>query len=634
LLLDREQLKDQLQSTIKFSGRSDASGNININSDIQMQTWAAFYKYKVDLRVSNPNPNYIDMTVARINPKWFKDLTIYAFQNETRDGFEYTTYPLKKGKNTLNVRANGFRSNIDVTITLTMFFEDTNIIKLTDDVLNKAKSDPQINNKNVVCCAISDKLIEFLIKGIIFYQSNEVGFDFEIPTTTTIMKAYLKRQIVDTDPDPIQVHILSDKKYIQIIFRIYLGFRLKTSNDEYAIVESEFKVNIIPEMRKHASELLKIKATDAELTFNKITLRKDAIINQQFPPTPTNPNTSTNPIPVFTATVQNILGNIKNVTDISVNYSTIIPNFIQFVEFPDAWNRTEDFLVFFEKFYWEKGLVEGIESGYLFPVFTVKGLTDICQCSDKKDLNIQSITPSQNFPTYDYSFKWFAFAFSQESLNEIANPMVNKLNKHQQKKISTTVWPIYAEGEYDYYLQVKLNKITIIENGLYFDFDFASVEGKITINAKDKAVGHKFGPWYISLTVSIENVSDLTTIEIEEFKESEIVGKWEPPKINHFIRLYTKHNLSIGKITANVDTNTPIEISAANWVLNHLLNYIESSPYMWFIQLDINSQLNKRPYLIIYSQDSYARMTKLGYVDTIFNENSSLILLGALNTED
>ncbi|HJT82875.1 MAG TPA: hypothetical protein VJ697_00200, partial [Nitrososphaeraceae archaeon] len=635
LILIIETLRNHFQSIIEFSGMSDAAGNIDFDSNIQLQKWEAFSKYKIDVRVPNPSTDGILLEFTRKVPKGYEKRWANVQQNQPTEGYFHSDFALRKGKNILNVKhsRSKFKSNVNVNIILTMFFEDTNTIELTDQVINKAKIDPDIKNVNVVCGTISDRLIEYLLGGGL-YRVNidyKAGFDFEIPNTSTIMKAYVKLPKTAGEPFPIQVRILPDEKYIQMRFQIYLGFRLKNSNEEYAIVESVFSIKITPEMKKDTSEVLKLKANEGKLTFNNIQIIKQAIVNQQFPPTPTNPTP-------FTTFVQNVLNNIKDVTNVSVNYSLIIPNFIQYIEFPDAWNRTEDFLIFFKKFYWEKGIVGGKDAGFLFPVFTVKGLTGCPACIDKEKFNVQISEQSQKFPNirleYVPSSSWFAFAFSQESFNEITNTMIqNKINKHEKiPPKSKTIQPFYAEGRLEYFLELKLNKITILDNELHFDFEFASVGGKISLMAKDKVWGDKVGDWHFGLTLIFSDISVLSTIGIEEFHETEIPSNGEDPIDHRFIRIHTDHVVSLGKIEVDADI-TGIN-NAVDWVVDFLLSYVIDENYRKVVEGIANLSLNKRPYLITFKSERYdeTHMPKNMFIDTVYNRNSSLILIGNLET--
>lgn len=629
-----ETLRNHFQSTIEFSGMSDAAGNIDFDSNIQVQQWAAFSKYKIDVRVSNPSTDGTILEFTRKVPKGYTMRSAYVQQTQPTEGYFYSDFALRKGKNILNVKNNigsKFKSNVNVNIILTMFFEDTNTIELTDQVINKAKIDPDIKNVNVVCGTISDRLIEYLLwAGLDRNSSDKAGFDFEIPNTSTIMKAYVKLPKTVGDPFPIQVRILPDEKYIQMRFQIYLGFRLRNSNEEYAIAESVFNIKITPEMKKDTSEVLKLKANEGKLTFSNLQIIKQAIVDSQF-------QTSTNPLSINTF-VTNVLNNIQDVTNVSVNYSLIIPNFIQFIELPDAWNRTEDFLIFFKKFYWEKGIVGGKEAGFLFPVFTVTGLTGCSPCIDKENSSVQSSDQSKKFPNMRLeilpSSSWFAFAFSQESFNEIANTMIkNKINKHVKiPPKSKTIQPIYAEGRLEYFLELKLNKITILDNELHFDFEFASVGGKITLLAKSKLTGRKLGDWHFGLTLIFRDISILSTIGIEEFRETEIPSKGEDPIIHRFIRIHTDHDISLGRIEVDADISGIND--AVDWVVDFLLSYVIDENYRKLVEGIANLSLNKRPYLITFKSERYdeTHMPKNWFIDTVFNSNSSLILIGNLIT--
>jgi hypothetical protein len=636
--LTREKLKNFFQSeTIEFSGMSDSSGNINFDSNIEMQTWKAFKKYKIDIIVPNPRTTSIDLCFTRIVPNGYGQKCTVVNEHRSTEGSFPGYIALRKGKNFFNVKTSGiriFRKKINVTITLTMFFEDTNTIELTDQVINKAKNDSEIKDKNVVCAAISDRLIESLLMGRLENHDRDykVGFDFEVLNNPqSMMRAYVKLPQKEGDPSPFSIRIFPVEQYIFMEITIYFSFILKSTNQEYAIGECKFEVKITPELRKDSSEVLKIKAKEAKFDEGKIQVYPiiDAILNQQFPPT--------NPIRPYVIQIANY---IKNVTNTSINFSLIIPNFIHFIEFPHDWNRTEDFLIFFKKFYWKKGIVEGREAGFLFPVFTVKGLTGIYPClDDKENSNIQRSIKSKTFlnrqldllPFWSYHW-WFAFAFSQESLNEIANTMIkNKVNKHERISKPKTIQPVYAEGTLEYSLELKLNKITILDNELHFEFEFASAGGRLSLKAKNKITGAAIDDWHFSLSLIFRGVSVLSTIGIEEFNEPDIPSEGDIPRNNWFIRIHTSHDVSIEQ-PIEVDLDISSINPAVDWVIDKILGYV-ADKYKDKVESIANKSLNNRPHLINIKSigDDETHMPDDQYIDTVFNKNSSLILIGSLS---
>lgn len=366
-----------------------------------------------------------------------------------------------------------------------------------------------------VCAGISEWNIA---DGIVLGLQNKRNVRYQVPGYPNLLLG-----ITPSHMQPLEVLIDQGLEKIRINLPLYIDIYAKEddNNSSYRISRTRASFTILAEpsivvSRRNVAQRLQLDFDGSTLNSNSGTVIFDlAVILGEF-----GNDTNLNQF------IEETINTLVNGTEpgIALYFSALIMD----ATLPDSWNRAREYVLLFLGFSFKSVTVKiggnSEDVGYIFPIFSLLSLNQPPRCVCKENLNI--VNP-HNLVSQPDPRRWCSLAFSEDALNEIANPHRSSGDRSGTSSGGSLYW------EVDSYFSSEIKEIQIKDDKIIAPVDIIA-GGHFSAGLRGKILGHKFNiiRQTVGLDISVEDVQTEWNFDIiSDFTKTGVTSAVLSPKV-------------------------------------------------------------------------------------------------------
>lgn len=588
---------------IELQGVTDTLGNLSAEGKFVVQDTESFSRLRLSLVSTSGEAGRLHSfslseKSTESGQPWWK--VFGQVEDSKEELFCVDGGLLTAGQHVVEFWGSSFEANEQVNIKIELIYDRSDLPELTAEVIQEVQEDGIVN---VVCAGISDRLINHLALWIENYVEPTVIDLPNAPGTQMVIKLvpllpYEDREVsLIASIDPV-------KESIFITFSVRLTFYLNQQSMPFAEVNVVFSTLLQPMIGHQTTDILALVMKEAKIKSEPLVgiLNLDELL-QAF-----------GTQEAFNQHLDTVYVNMTSL-DNKTPESNFLPSIPYILVLPDTWMQFPGYRGYFQRFVYRTGSVNGRTTGFLFVVLSVHSLLlpPSCLCLPEttylkeeepkvklypKRNRLDSLEKQCYFMPVD---RWYAFGLSQQALNEIVRPLVDRAVQHPTSRGGS------IRFDANYWVQIRLQDVKITRGGLKAIME--TVEGGGYVSGK--------------IVVSGQTVASVTAGLKITFNGTEISWQVTVRRENAHQYLDARANASIDQIGVDIiNTSDPIPARLMSAIVSEIATRQRRS-----VEVKLADQLNFQLLDHAFRRNSEDNFG-LNFVKPFFNENQSLILVG------